>query len=162
MTNFEGSRSDEAMQAQAPALERLADQLEAEGRSRPTFDLTERVVIPGGGTCEPDGVDRSEKLVVEVYARQGRADFGAHVHKIARDVLKLKLLTDKALPGYQPILLFTSVSAAASYQPGRKGWIARACQLYEIDVRTVELEPDLVAAIELAQERQDITRPLEA
>jgi hypothetical protein len=143
-------------------LELLAGQIEAEGTQRPLFEATPRVALPGRGHCEPDDLDRSARLVVEVYARQGRADFGAHVHKIARDMLKLKMLTDTALSGYQPILLFTSGSAAASYQPGRKGWLARTCELYGIDVRTVELEPDLAAAIELAQERQDISRPLEA
>lgn len=161
MVNFERSRSDEAQRAQAPALELLADQLDAEGKTRPSFELSARVPLPGGGTCEPDGLDHEQRLVVEVYARQGRADFGAHVHKIARDVLKLKLMTDTVLAGYQSILLFTSASAAASYQPGRRSWITRACQLYSIEVRTVELAPEMVGAIELAQERQDITRPLE-
>lgn len=155
------SSSAEAQAVQQPALNLLAVELSGELR-RSVVLQPGSVSLGGRAHCDPDGLDHSAQIVVEVYARQGRADFGAHVHKIARDALKLKLLTDGPLRGYRAILLFTSELAASSYLPTRHSWLATACSTYNIEVRWVALPETLVAAVERAQVRQDITRPLEA
>jgi hypothetical protein len=117
-----------------------------------------RLTFPSGAWCDVDGVSADERVLVEVFARQGALK-GGQRGKIARDALKLMTLREHR-PGARLIIALADPALVKSLTA--KSWLAEALRTFEIEVLSVELDPDARAAIADAQVRQVMVNPAAA
>lgn len=76
---------------------------------------------------------------------------GAQLKKIATDVLKLALLREEpGFEGVRPIVVFASQEARSSVT----GWVNHAADVFGVELRVVDIAPQLRAELLATQERQ--------
>ena len=109
-----------------------------------------RLTFPSGAWCDVDGVSADERVLVEVFARQGALKSGQR-GKVARDALKLMTLRQHRA-GARLIIALADPALVKSLTA--KSWLAEALRTFEIEGLSVEIEPDARAAIANAQVRQ--------
>lgn len=142
------SDSSEQQNAERYILESLATELSASFNPSAQFPIDTQI--------EPDGIDPTNKIIVEVYARVGSLK-GAQYHKIKGDVLKLALIGEQAGSEWRRILCFTSKEAAA-YVLGNS-WVASAVEHFGIEVMVVPLSDKHESLVLSAQDRQRMVNP---
>lgn len=99
---------------------------------------------------EVDAATYDQSTVVEAYARQGTLK-GAQLKKIAQDVLKLALIKQHRAPADTvAVIVFASDEAQRSIS----GWVREAADRFGVCLMTVEIPPEVRAAIVQAQSRQ--------
>lgn len=137
------SDSSEQKCAEEYILDRLAEMLGCDFVANPR--------LPIDISVRPDGIDPSNKIIVEVYARIGKVK-GGQSHKIKGDVLKLALLGNRLGSEWRKIMCFAS-HESASYVEGAS-WVAEAAREFGIEVCVVELPERLRKRVVSAQQRQ--------
>ena len=109
-----------------------------------------RVTLTGDVWVEVDARSDNGSVFVEAYARQGSLK-GAQLKKIGQDVLKLALLKREAdYTDTRAIIAFASQEARDSI----KGWLRRAAEAFEVELRVVSISDELREEIPAAQSRQ--------
>lgn len=110
-----------------------------------------RLPLGEGITVAVDGVDPSGQTLVEVYARVGVLR-SSQLDKVAKDILKLSLLSASQTVSVRPriIMAFASEEALGSV----RGWRRFTADTLGIELRVVELTPETRAAVEAAQSAQ--------
>jgi len=100
---------------------------------------------------EPDAIDWTERVLVEVYARIGKLK-GAQPHKVKGDILKLVYL-ERMLGGkWRKILCFADQSAANTAVG--KSWVSLAAKEFGVEVIVQPLPAVIAQKVEAAQLRQ--------
>lgn len=108
------------------------------------LDLNEKMWV------EVDAVDRENKLMVEVFARQGALKPGQR-KKICQDLLKFSLL--QALDEYavwKRYIVFADDEARSSFN----GWPGLAAERLGVEFLIADIDPELRASIRQAQQQQ--------
>ena len=109
-----------------------------------------RVALTGDVWIEVDARTADGSVFVEAYARQGSLK-GAQLKKIGQDVLKLALLKREAeYANARAIIAFASDEARDSV----RGWLRRAAESFDVELKVVSISSDLRAEILSAQGRQ--------
>jgi hypothetical protein len=109
-----------------------------------------RIALTGDVWVEVDARTDDGSVFVEAYARQGLLK-GAQLKKIGQDVLKLALLKREAeYTNARAIIAFASDEARDSV----RGWLRRAAESFDIELRVVSISSSLRAEILSAQGRQ--------
>jgi hypothetical protein len=109
-----------------------------------------RIALTGDVWVEVDARTEDGSVFVEAYARQGSLK-GAQLKKIGQDVLKLALLKREAdYANARAIIAFASDEARDSV----RGWLRRAAESFDVELRVVSISSDLRAEILSAQSRQ--------
>lgn len=99
----------------------------------------------------PDGVDSSNRAIVEVYARVGGLK-GSQVHKVKADLLKLVYLGSLLGPHWRKIMCFGSEEAASSVRG--KSWAAEAAKHFNVEIMVEHLSHEQKQRVVSAQSRQ--------
>jgi len=118
------------------------------------FEQGIKITLQEGIRIEPDGASLDGKILVEVFARQGRLK-SAQVRKISQDILKLALW--KKLSGEEEgkaIIAFASQEARNSIS----GWIELAAKEYGVCLQVVDIDEALRTEIKKAQEAQGMVK----
>jgi hypothetical protein len=100
---------------------------------------------------QPDAVDWTNRVLVEVYARVGHLK-GAQLHKVKGDILKLLLLERKLSGAWTKLLCFGD-HEAATLLTGRS-WVATAASEFGVGLVVVEHSKQTVETLVAAQQRQ--------
>jgi hypothetical protein len=137
--------SAEQRAAEAVMLDALSREL--------AIDLAKRrLATKAGAWTEIDGVCESPPVLVEAWAHQGRPK-SAQKAKVMTDAAKLVWAEATFYPaGARKILLLSDPIAAGHFRGS--SWMAAALVNFGIEVRTVELPSDHLAAVLRAQARQ--------
>jgi hypothetical protein len=138
----------EQQKAESSMLKLLASSLDL------SFDKENKLLIEID--IQPDAIDLSKKVIVEVYAHVGKLK-GAQLHKVKGDILKLILIEKKLGEEWNKILCFAD-EAAAKYVRGRS-WVAEAVRTFGIKVHVVNLPEEQLNCVRLAQKRQRMVNP---
>jgi hypothetical protein len=110
-----------------------------------------RVEMPGGEWLEIDGACETPMILCEAWAHQGPPK-PAQKNKVLADALKLLYVERlKSVPA-RKILLFGDKVAARRFQG--ENWMARAMESFGIEIRIIELPPEMRNTVEEAQKRQ--------
>ena len=117
-----------------------------------------RLTLPSGAWCHVDGVSADERVLVEVFAHQGKVK-GGQRGKIARDTLKLMTLRHHR-PEARLILALADPALVKSLTA--MSWLAEALRTFDVDVLFVEIDADDRAAVAEAQVRQVMVNPAAA
>ncbi|MCL2594440.1 MAG: hypothetical protein FWD83_02805 [Promicromonosporaceae bacterium] len=140
------SDSQPQRDAEAAIIETLASQLV------PDLAASKRILV-GAATVQVDARSADDRLLVEVYARQGALKPGQR-NKVAKDILKLALLRQQPeFAESRAIIAFASQEARDSIT----GWIADAANQFGIELLVVEIPEELRAELLTAQARQAMT-----
>lgn len=112
------------------------------------------------GTTHPvkvDGVCQSvhPPCLVEAYARKGKLR-GAQPAKLARDILKLKLIKD-CCTDFAEAKLYIVLSSQSTEEHIR-GWLSFAADKYNVNFLVVDLDEERMKELLLTQERQNISK----
>jgi hypothetical protein len=94
---------------------------------------------------QPDGIDKGETVIVEVFAHVGKLK-GGQFHKVSTDTLKLIAMRERH-PDAKLILAFVDQQAAASVV----GWRAAVLEHCGIEKAVIDISD---GERELAQESQ--------
>ena len=141
-------RSDSSVQREAE-VEMLARLSEQHGLNLADADGG-RAMLKG---IKPDGVDWSQRVLVEAYARVGELK-GAQPHKVKGDILKLVYL-ERLLGGtWRKIICFGDETAARSVSSGSRAWIAAAAREFGVGVVVVPHTNEMRQRLLECQERQ--------
>ena len=110
-----------------------------------TLDLSSGVKI------NVDGIDRSNRMLCEVYSRIGRLK-GSQPDKVAGDMLKL-MLAERTLGGtWRKLICLADSEAAKSFQ-GRT-WLGASIKAFEFELHVIDLPANVRASLLAAQVRQ--------
>jgi hypothetical protein len=142
------SDSSEQQSAESFMLDALAKDLCL------SFDPEKRLPLSIG--VQPDAVDPTNKVVVEVYARIGTLK-GGQLHKVKGDILKLIFIDEKLGGGWRKILVFAD-ELATNYVLGTS-WVAEAVRSFGIEVFVRELPKEQELLVKAAQVRQRMVNP---
>jgi hypothetical protein len=115
-------------------------------------NLTKRSLdLPEGGRLELDGASDEPPIIVEAWAHIGRAK-SAQKHKLMTDAFKLIFAAQFVSPNTRKILLLADPQAGNHLRGS--SWMAQALKASRVEIRTVELAPEVVATLHEAQRRQ--------
>lgn len=142
------SDSLEQQQAEAFMLKSLAETLH--------LNFNKETKLPIDTGVQPDAIDPSKKVIVEVYAHLGEIK-GAQLHKVKGDILKLIFIEEKLGEKWRKILCFAD-EAAAKYARGGS-WVAAAVRTFDIEVQVVNLSEEQLNRVKSAQRRQRMVNP---
>jgi hypothetical protein len=107
--------------------------------------------LSSGNRLAVDGVSDDPPVLCEAWAHQGPPK-SAQRAKVAKDLLKLTFLASLASTPPRLILLFSDEAACAAFR--RRSWVSDVIESYGVEIRVVELPPDLRDAVIVAQRRQ--------
>ena len=109
-----------------------------------------RIHVGDGSYVQVDARTSDDRVLVEVYARQG-ALHGGQLKKIGQDILKFALLRQQDhLAESQLIIAFASQEAVDSI----RGWVAVAAFNFGVELRLVDIGAELRSILVAAQARQ--------
>ena len=146
--NKHPSNSLSQQEAQGDILSRLQDKLSIKFDPEPQLPIDIAV--------QPDAVDSTNKIVVEVYAHIGKLK-GSQSHKIKGDLLKLALIGKKLEPGWRKIMCFACEEAAKLVQG--QSWVAHAAREFDVEIHVAPLPNERENEVISAQERQRMVNP---
>ena len=134
--------------AQEDILSHLQDKLSIKFDPEPQLPIDIAV--------QPDAVDSTNKVVVEVYAHIGKLK-GSQRHKIKGDLLKLALIGKKLGPGWRKIMCFACEEAVKLVEG--QSWVAHAAREFDIEIHVATLPDEREKEVISAQERQRMVNP---
>jgi hypothetical protein len=111
--------------------------------------MPKRIYLPGGAYCDVDGVSADERVLVEAYAHHGKM-VGARKKKVTDDALKVVTLA-RTRPEAMLVIALADKDAARTFLG--TSWRAEAMAAWEIEVMVVDLDQDVVATVQAAQDR---------
>jgi hypothetical protein len=110
-----------------------------------------RLKLPGGAYVDIDGFHQGPpETLVELYARQGGLR-GAQPKKLRADAFKLLAARKLLYPNARLVLVVASEEAERSFYAG---WTKEALGALAIELCRVNLDPNLMATLTAAQDRQ--------
>jgi hypothetical protein len=115
------------------------------------YDFSAGAKLPVDIGVQPDAVDLQNQIVVEVYARIGKAA-GGQLQKIKGDVLKFALISKRLGAGWKYLYCFASHEAANSVTGS--GWVAEAAKEFGVEVLICPISDELKATLLATQKRQ--------
>jgi hypothetical protein len=136
--------SQEQKRAERAMIDALAAEIEVQL-------VPKSIRLPSGNRVAVDGVSDNPPIFCEAWAHQGRPK-AAQRAKVAKDLLKLTFLASLVSPPPRLILLFSDEAACAPFR--RRSWIADVIQSHNVEVKIVDLPPELRNAVIAAQHRQ--------
>jgi hypothetical protein len=150
------SRSDDQKAAEEAALKNLHTRLGVE------FEAT-RLHL-GGQVFDVDGyAEAGDRIMLaEVWAHVGKAK-SAQRHKVKADILKLALITrllQRERPACRVESYLVFIDAIAAQVVLNQSWAALAASEFGVQPLVVTVDPALIAAVRLAQQRQDLRADL--
>jgi hypothetical protein len=111
----------------------------------------ETLDLGSGVKINVDGIDRSNRILCEVYSRIGRLK-GSQPDKVAGDMLKL-MLAEKILGGtWRKLICLADLDAAKSFQ-GRT-WLGAAIKTFGFELHVIDLPSNVRECLLAAQMRQ--------
>ena len=145
---------DESIAAGDSAEQRAAEvvMLEALGNEVGAVLMKRRFRPVQGTWTEVDGVCDDPPMLVEVWAHQGPPR-PAQKAKVMTDAAKMVWVEAEFFPrGARKMLLLADPAAAAHFRGA--SWMAAALAHFGIEVRVVDLPPNHLEAVQIAQVRQ--------
>jgi hypothetical protein len=109
------------------------------------------VRLENGTEVQIDGIDKSRRVLCEVYAHIGTMK-GSQPDKVATDMLKLILVEPKHGRRWRKILCFADKEAMSRFSG--KSWLAEAVQMFHFELELATLPRKARIKVARAQRRQ--------
>ena len=136
--------SSEQQSAERWLLDALSQELGAELAKK-------KLPVDEDSSLQLDGYAETPLILCEAWAHVGAVK-GGQKHKVMTDAIRLLFANSLCGGDARLILLFGDQVAARHFQGN--SWMARCLSEFGIEVRVIEMSPELKATITTAQERQ--------
>ena len=110
-----------------------------------------KLQLDDDSSLELDGFAESPLILCEAWAHVGTVK-GGQKHKVMTDAIRLLFANAVCGGNARLILLFADQVAARHFQGN--SWMAKCLSQFGIEVRVVDMSPELKAKITIAQDRQ--------
>lgn len=148
------SNSFEHLKAEGIIFEEVKKWLEEERKEK--LELKENAGISVGSICiQPDFYSENAHIVGEIYAHIGKSKSGQD-RKIAKDILKMLLIEKIKGEEYRKIIVVCDEEERKKLEGD--SMIAESIKEFNIEVKMINIEPDLRDALIAEQEQQGVTK----